>query len=90
MSDVRTRLLLDQGNVTVHSFQDVEDIIERNKQLASQGKQRGDFRHTATIPNNILLQWLNETGVRWGSPEFDEVIKRKLNDPAWAKLRVDR
>jgi hypothetical protein len=94
MSDVKTTIMLNDGNVEVHSYQDVEEIIEHNKRIA--GKQNGDFRHTATIPNNVLLQWLNEeyargnVDIRWGSPEFDALIKKKLQDRDWLFLRVDK
>jgi hypothetical protein len=52
-------------------------------------------RHIATIPNVVLVRWLNEehargrTDLALFSKEFDEVVKRKLNDPDWAYLRTD-
>lgn len=96
MSDVRTRLLLNDGNLTVHSYQDVEDIIEANKREANAGKQTGDFRKIATIPNNVLSQWLHEEWARgnvtlkFGSAEFNAIIQRKLRDHDWLFLRTDK
>jgi hypothetical protein len=94
-SGVRTRLRLADGRLAVHSYQDVEDIIERNKALQSE-PQRSDWgRHVATIPNNILLVWLNEewargnTTIKLFGPEFDALVARKLRDPDWRFLRTD-
>jgi hypothetical protein len=96
VSEVATRLHVNDGNLTVYSEQDVEPILERNKQLRGEA-QRSDWgRHTATIPNVILVQWLNEeyargnTHLRLFTQEFDnEVVKKKLQDPEWAYLRTD-
>ena len=93
---VDTTLRVKDGNLTVYSEQDVEPILDHNKQLRGEA-QRSDWgRHTATIPNVILVQWLNEeyargnTELRLFTPEFDNtVVKRKLQDPEWAYLRTD-
>lgn len=94
-SGVRTQLRLADRRIAVHSYQDVEDIIERNKRLARE-PQRSDWgRHVATIPNNILLIWLNEewargnTTIKLFGPEFDALVARKLSDPEWRYLRTD-
>jgi hypothetical protein len=88
-----TRLILNGSDLTVHTYQDVEDIVEENK--AWQGdKQTGDFRKIASIPLNIINMWLHEEWERgnkyidWNSPEFDALVKRKLADPDWAFLRT--
>lgn len=76
--------------------EDVAPVLERNKVLRSI-PQRSDFgRHVATIPNVILLKWLNEEHARGNlalrlfSAEFDQLIARKLADPDWAYLRTDK
>lgn len=97
MTSVTTRLILGgDGGLTVHTYQDVEHIIERNKALQGE-PQRSDWgRHVATIPNNILLAWLNEEWARGNmslrlfSQEFDELVARKLRDPDWKFLRTDK
>jgi hypothetical protein len=94
---VRTALLLDHtGTVIANTTQDVEPILEHNKQLRRE-PQRSDWgRHVATIPNVILVRWLNEerargnTGLRMFTREFDEIVARKLRDPDWAYLRTDK
>ena len=78
MAGVATRLILDpSGDLIAHSYQDVEDIIERNKALQSE-PQRSDWgRHVATIPNNIMLAWLNEEWAR-GNISLPEWLERLL------------
>ena len=83
-------------DVHVHSFQDVEDIIARNKALQLV-PQRSDWgRHVASIPLNIINQWLSEewargnVNLRMAGPEFDALIARRLADPDWRFLRTDK
>jgi hypothetical protein len=92
---MRTEVLLDHtGTVIASTTQDVEPILERNKVLRGE-PQRSDWgRHVASIPNVILVQWLNEehargnTQLRLFTREFDELIARKLADPDWAYLQT--
>jgi len=97
MSNVSTRLILDgAGDLTVHSYQDVEAIIERNKKLQGEPQTSDWGRHVASIPLNIINQWLNEewardnASLRFGSKEFDALIAKKLRDPEWKFLRTDK
>jgi hypothetical protein len=83
-------------DLVVHTFQDVEAIIARNKALAST-PQRSDWgRHVASIPLNIINQWLHEEWARGNvtlclaGAEFDALVARKLADPDWRYLRCDR
>jgi hypothetical protein len=90
-TDVLTTLELKDGDLVVRSFQDVEDIIERNKRLQNEPQKSDWGRHVATIPNNILLQWMQEEGVPvFGMPahEWDKFLKKKLRDPDWRHLRT--
>jgi hypothetical protein len=83
-------------DMAVEHVQDVAPILEWNKE-ARRDEQQSDWgRHIARIPNVIYVQWLNEehakgnTGLRLFTPEFDELVERKLKDPEWAYLRTDR
>jgi hypothetical protein len=94
---MRTALLLDaSGAVIASTTQDVEPILARNTALRAAPQKREWGRHVATIPNVILVKWLNEehargnTGLRPFTGEFDALIKRKLADPDWKYLRTDR
>ena len=94
---VQTRFHLDPDGkgLAVERIQDVQPILERNKQLRSM-EQRSDWgRHVASIPNVILERWLNDefhrgnVSLRMFTKEFDELVERKLKDPEWAYLRTD-
>jgi hypothetical protein len=94
---MRTDFLLDRaGTVIASATQDVEPILERNQQLRGEAQKSDWGRHVATIPNVILLRWLNEehargnTGLRLFTKEFDELVARKLEDPDLKYLRTDR
>ena len=95
-ADVKTIYHTDtDGNTLerVERWQDCEAIIENNKDWQTRGKQTGDFRLVAQIPNIIIERWLNEEAARgnrmkWSDKEFDLLIKRKLKDPDWAWLRT--
>ena len=78
-------------------WQDVEDIIERNKKLQNEEQSRkSNFRHSASIPNIFIEKWLREewergnAGLKWSSPEFDQLVAKKLRDPDYAFLRTDK
>lgn len=95
---MRTDVLLDRTDkrIIASTWQDVEPILERNKALRSQPQKSDWGRHVATIPNVILVRWLNEeyaagnVSLRMYTPEFNELVARKLADPDWAYLRVDK
>lgn len=95
---LETRIHLDKNgqDLAVESIQDVEPILDWNKWSRTQ-EQKSDWgRHIARIPNVIYVQWLNEeyakgnTTLRMYSKEFDALVARKLKDPEWAYLRVDK
>ncbi len=94
-TDVLTGLAVKDGDLIVRSYQDVEDIIERNKLLQNTPQQSDWGRHVASIPNNIYSQWLHEAwaagnvGLMPYSKEMDEIVAAKLRDPDWAYLRTD-
>lgn len=81
-----------EGTITFERIQDVEAILERNKQLQNMPqKWAGEWHHIASIPNVILERWMNEDGVNMlalSGDEFDRIVKRKLRDPDWAWLRT--
>jgi hypothetical protein len=99
---MRTNLRLDrtERKIIAVTEQDVEPILERNHLLRSMPqppRRRGDWgRHVATIPNVILVRWLNEeyargnVQLRMFTTEFDALVARKLSDPDWKFLRTDK
>jgi hypothetical protein len=95
---MRTDVLLDRTDKKIIAVtrQDIGPILHRNAALRAQ-PQRGDFgRHIASVPNVILVRWLNEeyargnTDLRMFTPDFGELVARKLQDPDWKHLRVDK
>jgi hypothetical protein len=98
MGGVLIRPHLDNNgrDLAIEHLQDVEPILEWNKQ-ARRDEQDGDWgRHVARIPNVVYVKWLDEehargnTALRLFTPEFDDVVQKKLADPEWAYLRTDR
>ena len=96
MGAVELELTFKDGDLTVRHYQDCEDIIESNKRLQSDPQKSDWGRHIASIPNVILVQWLNEeyargnTDLRMFTPDFNALVARKLRDPDWKHLRVDQ
>lgn len=91
--DIVTRVHRDRADkrIIFERVQDVEPILDANKALQGE-RQRGDFRHIASIPNVIIEKWMNESGapiLSMGSEEFARFIRRKLADPDNAFLRTD-
>lgn len=99
MSDVLTRFHQDHSErlLTVERIQDVEPILENNHTLRSMPQKSDFMRHKARIPNVIYERWFNEYNagratpdLKMFGPEFAQFVNKKLNDPDWAYLRVDR
>jgi hypothetical protein len=98
MSGVATQILLDSNgqDMAVRHVQDVEPILEHNALLRTMEQPSDWGRHIAKIPNVIYIQWLDEehkrgnTSLRLFTPEFDEIVEKKLADPAWFHLRTDK
>ena len=76
----------DETEFTINTRQDVEPILEENKQaynnygdLLTPGKS-GEGVRVASIPTNIWTKWMKETN---GEIQRDHnLMKRYLNDPA--------
>lgn len=97
MSEIATQWSVDDGENTIvlDRVQDVEPHLDYNKFLQSL-RQKSDWgRHVAHIPNIFYEKWLKEewdrgnTQLRPFTPEFDQLVDRKLQDPDWKFLRVD-
>jgi len=93
--EVKFHLDSNGEDITIQHTQDVEAIVERNKALQNEAQHSDWGRHVASIPNVIIMQWLDEeakrgnTGLRMFTPEFDALVDRKLKDPDWRWLRTD-
>jgi hypothetical protein len=94
---MQTNLTLDRGEklIVAETIQDVEPILEHNKVLRSI-EQKSDWgRHIASVPDVIVVEWLNEeykrgnTHLRYLGPGFDEWFAKKLRDPDNKAWRTD-
>jgi hypothetical protein len=87
--------LTERRSVAVYSTDDVEPVLEHNKLLRTMEQPNTDgLKHIASVPNIIMVKWLNEewqrgNSVRYLSREWDELVTKKLKDPEWAYLRTD-
>lgn len=90
-----TRLEAD-GTLVVERWQDVEPILERNKQLQTMPQKSDWGRHVASIPLIFYEKWLNEelargnTTIKMFGKEMDAIVAKKLRDPDWKWLRTDK
>ncbi len=86
--------LTEKRTIAVVSADDVEPILEHNKLLRTMHQPNTDgLRHHASIPNVIMMKWLNEEWqrgnyIRYLSAEWTELVEKKLKDPEWAYLLV--
>jgi hypothetical protein len=82
----RLRLNAD-GSMDVAMTQDVTDILERNKAMATENdgfNKARDLRRVATIPEAVAAKWRDEG---W-YPHDKKKLAEKLNSAEWAWLRT--
>lgn len=78
-----------EGCYVLAHHQDVRPVVDQTQRLASHNEHRPGnrfFRHAATIPNNLVLEWLAE-GIDVFNKDHWPQVRRKLNDLNYAKLR---
>ncbi len=90
---VRSHLDSNGKDLAIEHIQDVEPILEWNRQ-ARRDEQRGDWgRHVARIPNVVYVRRLDEerargnTGFRPFTPEFDLIVQKKPQHPEWGQTQ---
>jgi hypothetical protein len=90
------RLFVDERTLTFVNVQDVEPILDLNKEERSEDTPAEWGRRYARIPNTVALQWFYEEHkkgnieLRMYSEEWDQLVWKKLQDPDWAYLRTDK
>lgn len=92
---LRTYTKLDSsGMVVVCRQQDVEPILDANKEDSKVRQQSEWYRLQSRIPAVVLEEWLKQewdrgnTDLKWSSKEFTGIIQKKLRDPEWKYLLV--
>jgi len=74
---------------TIQRREDVEPTIEWNKKLQNEPQTRTEsFHHIASIPAIVIEQWLQESGLSYGSKEFTLFMRKKLRDRDWLFLKT--
>lgn len=89
MSDtiLNTNYAVEDGKVIVNRQQDIQRILDWNKERNIEGHNvRSDMRLAGRIPFVVVEMWLNESGLKLGSQEFSEYVKKKLMSGDFGKL----
>lgn len=98
MNDVVRRLFVDEGEkrLTFVNVQDVEPILDLNKEERADDATHDWGRRFARIPNVKLLEWFyaeqakGNTSLQMYGEEWDALVWKKLQDPDNAYLRTDK
>ena len=90
MKDVlQTRIKQEDDKVVVSRSQDVQAILDYNKEKQIAGtKAHPEMRHVGQIPFVVVEMWLRESGLKLGSQEFAQYVKKKLMSGEYSKLIV--
>lgn len=88
---ITERMFEQDGNLHIRRSQDVQSLIDENKELASVAPSaHGDakFRLVGRIPSVIAEEWSRICGAAIGTKEFAEFIKKQLMNGDFAAFRV--
>ena len=92
-----TETFIDLGgdDFAIRQTQDVTPFIELNKakqNYDADGKAYwragGDFRHEATIPVGVQMEWLTKYGVDVYNPDHLKKVTKLLNDSEYRYLKT--
>lgn len=95
---LRTTAKEEDGNLLVHTYQDVEPHLEyaakcRRVDAEDRGHfgKRGEFRRTMSIPMNIMMNIASKLGIPMGEilhKEHQQRITRELKSPEFKLFRT--
>lgn len=89
---IRRSVVFEADRLVIRATQDVEPILDRNKELANSGDRgftpSGNLRYVAEVPNIVIEDWLNKYGVNLFDPNHAPAVKRLLNSNEYAYLRT--
>lgn len=84
---LNTKYAVEDDKVIVNRQQDIQRILDWNKERNIDGhNKRSDMRLAGRIPFVVVEMWLNESGLKLGSQEFAEYVKKKLMSGEFNKL----
>lgn len=81
----------EDGTATIIQQQNCDSVLERNKALYNHNDgytPSRDMRRVASIPLELVYQWLAEEGWNAFDPHCSDKLKQKLNDPQYLYLRT--
>lgn len=80
------------GNFVIRHVQDCDPILDVNKASQAQGRSAWgmdpDMWKVASIPNVVIIKWLNDHGVNFYDNNHWPHVKRLLNSSEYAWLRT--
>lgn len=86
---LQTRIKEEGDKVVINRSQDVQSILDYNKEKQIAGSVAGgEMRHVGQVPFVVVEGWLRESGLKLGSKEFAEYVKKKLMSGEYSKLLV--
>jgi hypothetical protein len=84
---LNTTYNVEDNKVVVSRSQDISDILTFNKERNIDGHNRkSDMRLAGSVPFVVIEMWMRESGLKLGSPEFAEYVKKKLMSGEFSKL----
>ena len=84
---LKTSFHTEDNKVVVSRSQDIQRILDFNKERNIDGhNRRSDMRLAGSIPFIVVEMWLKESGLKLGSQEFAEYVKKKLMSGDYGKL----
>ena len=89
MSDtiLKTSYHIEDDSIVINRSQDVQTILDWNKERNIEGhNRRSDMRLAGRVPFVVVEMWMKESGLKLGSPEFAEYVKKKLMSGEFSKL----
>lgn len=86
-NEVKTKMFEEDGKLIINRSQDIQRILDFNKERNIDGHNRkSDMRLAGSIPFVVVEMWLRESGLKLGSQEFAEYVKKKLMSGDYGKL----
>ena len=84
---LKTSYHTEDDKLIVKRSQDIQDILDFNKERNIDGHKVGsDMRLAGSVPFVVIEMWMKESGLKLGSQEFAEYVKKKLMSGDFGKL----
>lgn len=82
-----TKYITEDDKLIINRSQDIQRILDFNKERNIEGHNRkSDMRLAGSIPFVVVEMWIRESGLKLGSQEFAEYVKKKLMSGEFSKL----